>query len=211
MENSIEAIWKQGFLNEKSLVAPKINDLYNQRSIHVVDKIKRKFRLNQVMIIAMAVIMPIIYYWIDQLWLGIAASLLLIIAVWYINRLLKNIDTLDQGATSLDYLKSIDKWIEDTLCESEKIARFFYPLNLLIAISTIWFAWNKQGAILKISQKFPDINIPLTVLIIAVVAPLLLFSVSVKIYRWEVRLIYGRVFGKLKETIADMEKLKQEE
>ena len=40
MRNSIEEIWKEGFLNEKSLVAPKINDLYNQKSMDLIDKMK---------------------------------------------------------------------------------------------------------------------------------------------------------------------------
>ena len=31
MEKSIESIWKQGFLNSDALVAPKLNNLYNQK------------------------------------------------------------------------------------------------------------------------------------------------------------------------------------
>jgi len=40
MEKSIETIWKEGFLESDALVAPKLNDLYNQKSIHIVDKFK---------------------------------------------------------------------------------------------------------------------------------------------------------------------------
>jgi hypothetical protein len=211
MENSIENIWKQGFLNESSLVVPKINDLYNQKSMHVVDSVKRTFRMNQIVIVAMAIVIIIMHYFVDALWQGSIASVLLLLTALYINRLIHSIDTLDQGATSFDYLKSIDLWLKDVLFKSEKLARFIYPLNLLIALSTIWSAWDKQGQTLKIHQKYPDINIPLFALIITGVSVLLMFSFSAKIYQWEVRMMYGRVFGKLKETIADMEKLKQEE
>ncbi|HMF73184.1 MAG TPA: hypothetical protein VK616_17010 [Flavitalea sp.] len=213
MKNSIEAIWKEGFLNEKSLVAPKINDLYNQKSKHLVDKMIRMFRVNLIVIVVTAIVFPIIYYFLDAIWQGAAASVLLLLTAWYNKRQINSIKTLDQGATSLDYLKSLDRWLKDVLLKSEKIARFSYPLYLLIAMSTIWSAWNNQGLTLKIHQKFPDLifieDIPLFALIIAGVTVLLMFCFSVKIYKWEVRLMYGRVFGKLEETIAEMEKLKQ--
>jgi hypothetical protein len=213
MEKSIEAIWKEGFLNEKSLVAPKINDLYNQKSMHLVDRMIRMFRVNLTIIVTTAFAFPIIYYFLDALWQGCAASVLLLLTAWYNKRQIDRIKTLDQGTTSLEYLKSLDRWLKDVLLKSEKIARFSYPLYILIAISTIWSAWEQQGLTLKIHQKFPDLmlieHIPSFALIIAAVTSLLMFFFSGKIYKWEVRLMYGRVFGKLEETIAEMEKLKQ--
>jgi len=56
MKNSIEEVWKEGFLNEKSLVAPKINDLYNQKSKDLVEKMERMFRINLVAIVGMAIV-----------------------------------------------------------------------------------------------------------------------------------------------------------
>ena len=80
-------------------------------------------------------------------------------------------------------------------------------------MSTIWSAWNKGALTSKMYQKYPDVifigSVPLFALIIAGVATLLMFYFSDRIYRWDVRLMYGRVFGKLEETIAEMEKLKQ--
>ena len=46
MEKSIESIWKEGFLEKDAMVAPKINNLYNQKSIHIIDKFKRMFKIN---------------------------------------------------------------------------------------------------------------------------------------------------------------------
>jgi len=95
----------------------------------------------------------------------------------------------------------------------EKILRFTYPLYFLIAMSTIWSAWNKGELTSKMYQKFPDVifigSVPLFAWIIAGVATLLMFYFSGRIYRWDVGLIYGRVFRKLEETIAEMEELKQ--
>ncbi len=213
MKNSIEVIWKEGFLNEKSLVAPKINDLYNQKSNHVVDKMKRMFRVNIIVIVILAVVIPIVYYFMDVIWQGVAASVLILLTAWYGKLQMNSLKTLDQGATSLDYLKSFDRWLKDVFSRSEKIARFYYTLCFLIAMSTIWSAWNKGELTSKMHQKYPDItfigNIPLFALIIAGVATLLMFYFSDRIYRWDVRLMYGRVLDKLEGTIAEMEKLKQ--
>ena len=213
MKNSIEAIWKEGFLNEKSLVAPKINDLYNQKSKDVVDKMKRMFRVNLIIIFIMAIVIPIVYYFLDVIWQGVAASVLILLTAWYGKLQMHSLKTLDQGATSLDYLKSFDRWLKDVFSRSEKIARFYYTLCFLIAMSTIWSAWNKGELTSKMYQKFPDVifigSVPLFALIIAGVATLLMFYFSGRIYRWDVGLMYGRIFRKLEETIAEMEKLKQ--
>jgi hypothetical protein len=213
MKNSIEEIWKEGFLNEKSLVAPKINDLYNQKSKDLFDKMKRMYRINLIMLITMAIVFPIMYYFLDVIWEGVAISILMLFMIGYTIRQKRNIKTLDHGATSLDYLKSFDRSLKDALMGGEKILRFTYPLFFLIAMSTIWSSWNKGELTSKMYQKYPDIlfigSVPLFALIIAGVATLLMFYFSGKIYKWDVRLIYGRVFDKLEETIAEMEKLKQ--
>jgi hypothetical protein len=215
VKNSIEEIWKAGFLNEKSLAVPKINDLYNQKSKHVVDKLQRMFRVNLIVIVITAIIFPIIHYFLDALWQGVAASVLLLVTAWYSNRLIHGIQKLDQGATSLDYLKAYNRWLKDALSRGEKMLRFTYPLYFIIAMSTIYSAWNKGELTSKMYQKFPDVifigSVPLVALIIAGVVALLMFYFSAKMYQWDIRLIYGRVFRKLEETIAEMEMLKQAE
>jgi hypothetical protein len=214
MKNSIEAMWKEGFLNEKSLVAPKINDLYNQKSKDLVDKMKRMYRINLIVIVSMAIVFLVMYYFLDVIWQGVAVSMLLLLTAWYSNRQNRIIKTLDHGATSLDYLKSFDRALKDALSGGEKILRFTYPLYFLIALSTIWSAWNKGELTSKMYQKYPDVtfigSVPLFALIIAGVATLLMLYFSGRIYRWDIRLVYGRIFDKLEETIAEMEKLKQE-
>ena len=82
-------------------------------------------------------------------------------------------------------------------------------------MSTLWSAWNSQEELTtKIAQKFPGLifigNVPLALLIVAGIVTLLMFYFSGDIYRWDIRLVYGRVFDKLEETIAEMEKLRRE-
>jgi len=213
MKNSIEVIWKEGFLNEKSLVAPKINDLYNQKSKDLVDKMERMYKINLIAIVSMSIVFPIWYYFLDAIWQGVAISILMLLTVWYSIRQKRSIKTLDHGATSLDYLKSFDRILKDALSRGEKVLRFTYPLYFLVAINIMWSAWDKGPLTSKMYQKYPDVifigSVPLFALIIAGVATLLMLYFSDRIYRWDVGLIYGRVFRKLEETIAEMEKLKQ--
>lgn len=213
MKNSIEAIWKEGFLNESSLVAPKINDLYNQKSRHLVGRMERMFRLNLTIIVSTAIIFPVVYYFLDAAWEGAAASLLLLLTAWYNKRQIDSIKALDHTATSLDYLKSLRRWLGEVVLKSEKVARYSYPVYVLIALSTVWSAWTQQGLAMKIQQKFPNLPfvgyLPLIALLTGVVIITLMLCFSARIYRWEVRLMYGRVFDKLEATIDEMEKLKQ--
>src|SRR6188768_2051038 len=109
MEKSIEVIWKEGFLNEKSLVAPKINDLYNQKSKDLVDKMKRMYRNNLIALVSMSIGFLILYYFMDFIWQGVATSILMLLTVGYSIRQKRSYKTLDHGATSLDYLKSFDR------------------------------------------------------------------------------------------------------
>lgn len=213
MENSIEVIWKEGFLDEKSLVAPRINDLYNQKSIHLTDKLKSMYRMNLIMLFAMAVFFPVWFYFMDFVWEGIATSVLLLLTIGYSLLQKQKIKTLDHGASSLDYLQSFNRLLTDALARGEKVLRFSYPLYFLITVSTLFATWNKGPLSAKIPQEFPGFiyvgNIPLFVIIIVAVATLLIAYFSGRIYRWDVRLVYGRVLQKLEETIAEMEKLKQ--
>ena len=52
MEKSIEQIWKEGFLKEATIKAPVIDNLYSQKSVHIIDKFKRRFRINLIAILA---------------------------------------------------------------------------------------------------------------------------------------------------------------
>lgn len=213
MENSIEEIWKEGFLNEKSLVAPKVIDLYNRKSKHMVDKLRRMFRINVVVMIVLSFVFPVVHYFLGALWQGTAASLLLLLTALYAIWQMRKFKMLEYGVTSLEYLKSFNAWLKDFLAGSEKVMRFTYPLYFLIAISTMWSAWNKGELTSKMYQKYPEVifigNVPLFIWAIVGVATLLMFYFSARIYRWDVRLVYGRVFDKLEETIGEMEELKQ--
>ena len=76
MEKSIETIWKEGFIKNDALVAPKLNDLYNQKSIDIVEKFKRMYKLNRIGIAAFAIIIIPLSYGTKMIYMGIPMSLL---------------------------------------------------------------------------------------------------------------------------------------
>ena len=57
MEKSIETIWKEGFLQSEALLAPKLNNLYTQKSISLVEKFRRRYKINRIAIIVFACIL----------------------------------------------------------------------------------------------------------------------------------------------------------
>ncbi len=65
MEKSIENIWKEGFLKNDALTAPKINNLYNQKSIHIIDKFKRMFRINLISIVVGSLVFLIVSWFLQ--------------------------------------------------------------------------------------------------------------------------------------------------
>lgn len=211
MENSIEQIWKQGFLNESSLVAPKVNDLYNQKSIHMVDRIKRRMKNYRAFNLGVIIFTPVMYYFMGAFWYGLVFSIIGLFMLRYTGMIISTIKTLDQGATSYDYLKEFDRLLNDIFEKFEKIARFSLPLYMLIGHAGLWASWQKLGFITILQKRHPDVNVEFWALAYLVVFTLPFILFPVKIYRGEIRMVYGRLHAKLKETIAEMDKLKQGE
>lgn len=215
MEKSIETIWKEGFLNKNALVAPQINDLYNQKSGLLIDKIKRLFKINLFAIVGACPIIIIVHYLLNATWQGVIVALLLLGTALYSWQQMKGLKNLNQGDNSYDYLKSFNDWLKSTMAKTSKVMRFSYPIYFLIAMSTILSAWSSQPELIaETAEKFPDLTFigdyPLVVLVIMGIGTLLFFFFSDKIYQFDVRLIYGRIFDKLEETIAEMEQLRSE-
>jgi len=209
MENSIEMIWKQGFLNESSLIAPKINDLYNQKSIHVIDKIKRKMKNHRTFNFILVFFILVLNHFMGVFWYGLSFAAIALFILWYSKRVNGTIQALDQGATSYDYLKSFDNCLRDLMVKGEKIVQFSLPLYCAIGFCSIWSFWDKHGMFSMMQRRYPSVDVPLVALAYLGTSLLLVILFSVKMYRWEVRVVYGRLLDKLEETITEMDKLKQ--
>ena len=78
MEKSIEAIWKDGFLDVNELIVPKLNNLYNQKSIHIIDKILRMGKINLIYLVILALFFLFAGIFFEALYLGIFLCLLIV-------------------------------------------------------------------------------------------------------------------------------------
>jgi hypothetical protein len=217
MEKSIEDIWKEGFLKSDALVAPKINNLYNQKSIHIIDKFNRMFRINLIAIVAFSFIFLIISFLVGIPLMGAIFFVTLMVLVIINKRLLSDLDKIDKGVSSYQYLKTFNEWMQKQITINKRMSRFLYPIFFMSIVIGFWFN-DAEGMPLgerlvgEVLYGFPDIyliqGIPLIVIIVILLIISLLAFFGGRIYLWDLNLIYGRVFKKLEELMADIESLR---
>ena len=218
MEKSIENIWKEGFLKSDALVAPKINNLYNQKSIHVIDKFKRMFKINLIAIVAFSFVFLIVSYFVGIPITGAIFFVTLTVLVIINKKLLNGLEKIDKGVSSYQYLKAFNEWIQQQVAINKRFSTFLYPIIFLSMIIGFWYK-DAEGIPLgerlvgEVLYGFPDIyliqGIPLIAIIVIILIIGLLAFFGGRIYQWDLNLVYGRVFKKLEELMADIEELKK--
>lgn len=217
MEKSIENIWKEGFLSSNALVAPKINNLYNQKSIHIIDKFKRMFRINLIAIVTFSFVFLIITFFVGIPITGIIFFVTLSVLVIINRNFLNDLERIDLGVSSYQYLKAFNQWKNKQIAINKKISKFLYPIIFMSLILGFWFK-NAEGMPLgerlvdKILINFPDtyliFGIPLIGIIILLLILVLLAHFGGRIYKWDLNIVYGRVFKKIEELMNDIESLR---
>jgi len=211
MEKSIESIWKEGFLKNDALVAPKLNELYNQKSKHITDKLKRMFKFNLYAIVVMAVIVLISYSFLGVPIAGLFIAILLMGVFGLAVQQGKSLDTIEQSMTSYEYLHAFNNWVHAMITSNTKVMRFFYPLVFLASMAPIWYA-IKNGEVTAKALEESDMSMLFGFPVIGLIGVAAVMIVMVifggTIYRWDVNLVYGRVFRKLESLVSDMEELR---
>jgi len=217
MEKSIENIWKEGFLKSDALVAPKINNLYNQKSIHIIDKFKRMFKINLIAIVAFSFVFLIVSFFVGIPITGAIFFITLSVLVLINKKLLNDLEKIDMGVSSYKYLKAFNQWIKKQVSINEKMSRFLYPIIFISMILGFWYK-DAEGMPLgkrlvnEVLKGFPDIyliyGIPLIGIVIALLILVLLAFFGGRIYKWDLNIVYGRVFKKLEELMTDIESLR---
>jgi hypothetical protein len=211
MNKSIETIWQEGFLQNDALLAPKINDLYNQKSIHIIDRLKGMFKVNLQAIVIGASGLLIVSFFLGVPFVGAFIFLLLLGLAYYGHRESNRMREIDQTGSSYDYLKAFDSWLKEVIAGYTRIYRFFYPAFFLAIFTGIWLIAGDK-IMDKLLTKFPDTyligDVPVFLLLGAIVFAGLTGVFAGVIYRLDMNIIYGNVFAKLDEIIADMEELR---
>ena len=217
MEKSIESIWKEGFLKSDALVAPQVNDLYNTKSQHIVDKFTRMFKINLIAIVAFSFFILPMSYLVKIPYMGIGLFIILNVLVLINKKLLKGLLKIDKNVNSFQYLKTFDTWMKEQISLNEKFARFLYPLALLSVIVGFWFGSfggdvPGENLVLELTKRFPDMllvfGLPLFGVLGLLLVIVLLAYFGGRIYQFDLNLVYGRVLKKLDEIIEDMEELR---
>lgn len=212
MEKSIESIWKEGFLKSDALVAPKLNDLYNQKSKNIVDKLVKIFKINLWGILALAVVFWLFAYFGGVPIVGTLFFILFLVLIAFGKLEMNKMGELDKSVSSYEYLKSVDNWLKVVMAGYVKIYRFIYPAFFILTIVGVWF--SNWGIIIseKLLNKYPDLQLlfgmPVYLLGFIAFISILLSVFTGPIYRLDMATAYGRVFGKLAEMLADMEELR---
>lgn len=216
MEKSIETIWKEGFLQTDALVAPRINNLYNQKSMHIIDRFRSMFRTNLKAIIGGAIFFLIVSWFMGIFLTGIIFFPILMVVVYINNSLLKGLDKIDKGENSYQYLKAFKGWLSKQIAVNKRLSTFIYPLMFLAVVLGLWFkeiegSTMGQWLVEALLERFPytalllGVPIPVLGFVLAVMGVLAYFGG--RIYLWDVNVIYGTLFKKLDELIADIESI----
>nr|WKN40138.1 hypothetical protein K4G66_15700 [Tunicatimonas sp. TK19036] len=212
MEKSIETIWKEGFLKHDALVAPKLNDLYNQKSSHIIDKFKRRFKINLIAIVTGSFVVLGLSFSVGIPVMGVLFFLILQVIVIVNKKQLNELKKVDKGKSSYQYLKTFDDWLKKQLSVNRRMARYCYPLFFLSIVLGFWFADNFQIIFSKIIEQHHEIylihGIPVVWLILVGLVAALLAIFGGRIYDLDVGVVYGRMLNKLEEMLADMDELR---
>ncbi len=217
MEKSIEKIWNEGFLKNDALVAPKLNNLYNQKSIDIVEQFKRMYKINRIAIVAFACIILPVSFLVKIPYMGIGMFILFFILVTIAQKFSTRLDQLDKTQNSYQYLLSFDKWVKEMAATNVTLSRFLYPYVFIIMVGGFWFGSiggdiPGNNLVNFIVRQFPNayliFGFPLILAIIALLTIGLLAYFGGRIGDFDLKLGYGRILKKLDTMLADMEELK---
>ena len=209
MDKSIESIWKEGFLKNDALLVPKLNDLYNQKSTHLVDKFKRRFKVNLKAIVIFSFIVLILSFLVGIPVIGVMMFFLFNGLVIVNNKLLKGLEKIDKNVSSYQYLKSFNDWMKEQISVNRRMAGFYYPYIFIALTLGFWFSSFNQDDILgNFNQIYLVNGIPVYWTISFLLITGLLAIFGGRIYTWEVGVFYGNIINKLEELITDIEELR---
>tara|TARA_B100000787_G_scaffold34117_1_gene23552 strand:+ start:22850 stop:23491 length:642 start_codon:yes stop_codon:yes gene_type:complete len=213
MEKSIESIWKEGFLQKNAMVVPKLNNLYNKKSIHIIDKFKRMFKINlNALIVFSFVVLPVSFF-VKIPVMGIMMFILFNVIVIINKRLLKGLDKIDKNVSSYQYLKSFDTWMQEQIAINVKMSSYIYPYVFIAMVSGFWFSNDIRETSNRILGNYqPDMiyGMPIYWMASMFVIIILLAIFGGRIYKLDLKIVYGGLLKKIAELISDMEDLRTE-
>jgi len=216
MEKSIENIWNQGFLDEGALVAPKINKLYEAKSINTIDKFKSMYHKNYWFIWILLLVNGIGAYATTNVYLAVYMSVLFVPILVLSKKQIGIMDALDFNESSYTYLTTFNDWLQKMINDFRVVYRFFYPLYF---VGLVWFlAFMDTGEdgdyipmanrILQSDQVFKVAGIPVIWVSVIIALTGIVAYFSPRLFMVDIRLVYGRLMDRLANMLKEMEDLR---
>lgn len=211
MEKSIENIWKEGFLKRDALIAPQVNQLYERKSIHLIEKFESAFTINIKAIIIAGILLCIASTFIGAFWAGSLIMLMLFYVAYTAKQELDALKQLRKNDNSYRFLKAFKAWIDRSTLRYGRMYRWFYPLLLLSFYFGLWYSDLLSNIRMQLMESGEALlwgtHLYTSLGIIGFALFMSLFSKA--IHRFDVKLIYGGIIRRLEAAIADMEELRE--
>ncbi|OSY87268.1 hypothetical protein WH52_12470 [Tenacibaculum holothuriorum] len=205
MEKSIEKIWNDAFIDEQSLIAPKVIDIYNQKSKSIINKIKRTYEFDNKGLLPIAGITVIGGILLSETIIGAYGAFLILCLYVFNTRLLNRFNTIDVKSDNLTYLKSYRNIITSVTNATKKLFLFAIPLAVL-SIFILAYTIKETSFLSKfISEETTLVQMTGIGFLVAVavgVIGMIVFKISTK-------LLYGTLISKLDDIINELETLKE--
>jgi hypothetical protein len=213
MRKTIEATWREGFLDPDALVAPKVNDLYTRKSTHIVDRIQRMQRINEIAIVIGG---PI--GWVLLSAAGIPYTGAIMWMAWtgliVVRRQFPHISRFDAPLTvdSYQYLKAFQEWLKNRVAWGRRVQRHVYAVTFLALAIGLGASEPGQQLIRFVVESNPGIHlvngIPLVLIAVVVAMTIVVDLCGGAIFDFDVSTVYRGVIRKLDQMVAEMEELR---
>ena len=202
MDKSIEEIWSKGFQDEKYLIPPILNDLYNKKSILTVDKLKSVSKKDNWSIIPLSIITLIFFIIKSKLLFGLYISALML-SLFFLNRKkLKFLNTINTSQSCFQYLGKLQEMIKNNMKFTTRLLGIGLPFFGYVGLCIFIFESNTENFILETySSK--------QLLIKSIIILMSLSVIGIISFRLTNYLVYGRLIKKIDEMIDELNLLKK--
>lgn len=216
MEKSIENIWNQGFLDEGALVVPKINKLYEVKSINTIDTFKSMYHKNYWFIWILLLVNVVGATAFTNIYLGIFMGALFVPILVLSKKQIKVMDSIDPSQSSYDYLKTFNDWLQNMIGDFWVVYRFFYPLYFLCMVTFLGLMDTGEDGehipfinrILDSEQVFKIEGVPVIWVSVILLLTGIIAFFSKRIYLFDIRIVYGRLMDRMQIMIQEMNDLR---
>lgn len=216
MSKSIERIWKEGFTNNNLLLAPKIDNLDSLKSIYFVDKFKKMYQTN-IIVLALTAIIALLSFILGGVpFIGMFMFFLFSSLAIGGQMALNKLNKIDIATSNYEFLKTFDDWLKNLLTRFSLVYRIWMPLFFIAfawgVLQTTFFVPFLGETLMNKLVNHPNTyllnGLPIFWIVSILLVALVLSYFSDYLFKEEVRAIYGGVIGRLEQLLSEIEELR---